>query len=388
MGIKGLLKFLRDKFPESIHNSINILSILFGKKSLWDMSGFIYKYKAAAEDRWMANIVNLFSLIYFFELNGASLVFDGKAPTEKGKTLDDRKQYSIENIKKAKQLEEDLEKFMTLDEISDLLKEEMTKIKELSLSKRTNLKNNVKKKPIEIDIKKIEKRINIIKNRSNCKPTSEDIIDIKKLADLFGIPWYQASGEAETFCAQMCKEGLAEVVVTEDMDILAYGCVPICVSKLDFTTDTCQVIITDDLLKHMKFTKKQMMEFCILCGNDYNKNAYKFGPAAAYKNMVKYGSIEKVRDDLFLKEEKFDWTCYKDYKKTRDIFNLSVKHLAMTSLEEEKHKEILHLKIWENKKDTEAIIEYLETNDILYWKKSIERCMTSGVKEREIVLKD
>ena len=44
------------------------------------------------------------------------------------------------------------------------------------------------------------------------------------------------------------------------------------------------------------FTKDQMIDFCIMCGTDYNNNIPKIGNAGAFKLIEKYKNIDNIPD--------------------------------------------------------------------------------------------
>jgi 5'-3' exonuclease len=64
-------------------------------------------------------------------------------------------------------------------------------------------------------IKEMERKI--------IKITKEHIYDTKRLMELFGVPCIIAQSEAESLCAVLCKKGIVDAVISEDMDVLATG---------------------------------------------------------------------------------------------------------------------------------------------------------------------
>lgn len=48
--------------------------------------------------------------------------------------------------------------------------------------------------------------------------------DVKELLGLLGIPYHDAPGEAEAECALLQQEGVVDAVLTEDVDVLMFGC--------------------------------------------------------------------------------------------------------------------------------------------------------------------
>lgn len=114
----------------------------------------------------------------------------------------------------------------------------------------------------------------------------------KKLFDILEVPYFDAPLEAETMCSDLCIRGKVKAVLSEDTDVLAYGS-PIFLSKIS-SDGSCLKIHYEDLLKKTSLTASQFLDFCIMCGTDYNKNIPRIGPARAYKLISEFGSIEKI----------------------------------------------------------------------------------------------
>jgi len=52
----------------------------------------------------------------------------------------------------------------------------------------------------------------------------------------------------------------------------------------------------EEILTQLKFTSAQFLDFCVMCGTDYNTNIFKVGPDKAYKLLQQYGSIEAIAE--------------------------------------------------------------------------------------------
>jgi 5'-3' exonuclease len=121
----------------------------------------------------------------------------------------------------------------------------------------------------------------------------EDFVIIKQLLDLLQVPHYYAVSEAEATCAHLCLNGQVDAVMTEDTDILAYGC-PFNLHKINVHTNTIMLIEMKSLLNMLNFSYPQFRDFCIMCGTDYNTNIPKIGPERAYRYLRDYKSIEHL----------------------------------------------------------------------------------------------
>merc|ERR1712146_823462 len=61
-------------------------------------------------------------------------------------------------------------------------------------------------------------------NKSNINITSEHINNLMLMFDIFHIPYIRANGEADNMLATLYKKKVIDACLTEDMDILVFGC--------------------------------------------------------------------------------------------------------------------------------------------------------------------
>ena len=69
-------------------------------------------------------------------------------------------------------------------------------------------------------------------------------------------------------------------------------------TKLDIYNDTFVEISNKNVLNILNITNKQLLDFCIMCGTDYNNNIPKIGPENAFKYISKYINIEEIEKNL------------------------------------------------------------------------------------------
>jgi 5'-3' exonuclease len=433
MGITDLFKTLR-RYDNLIRRE-KIFNVCFGKFIPMDISSYIYKFKAVAPDnqRWVTTLVNMITWFKSKHLIGICMVFDGKPPKEKDRTKSERSDEKKKMLQNIETLECDLITYQAEGIITDFLIETMNKINIAderngrkydvhddnsvvsrflgSAGKRAAVPKSdaketkdVKDNKVIIELDKLEKRKEKMESQVSCGPTGDDINLVKEILDNFGVPYFQASGEAETFCAQLCKAGLADTVISEDSDVLSYGTVKTLISKIEISTGDCDVVHLVDVHRALEMTHKEFLDFCILCGTDYNKNAKKLGPVTALKFIQKYKSIERV----MLNETKYDYSEYKNKEDVRNIFNLVKLHTAiignqsrvkrdsrgkdlyrernakMEDLSE--YKEIYRIPAWEDK-DIKIVLDFLDSKSIKYSQKTIEKWISERV-EVEFVVDD
>ncbi len=276
MGINGLFSFLKKKFPslfETVH-----FSQFRGKSFAIDVSGLIWKFKVVNPTKWLD------SFAYFiFALRQNQIhpifVYDGKAPVEKEKEKLRRNEQRVKLINKTEQLREDLDKYYNEGEASELLLE---KSKEL---KPNTLANVVQTQLLEQKYQQMKTQINNF--------TDEDRKKLQQLFDLAGVPTVTSPSEAETLCASLYHEKKVDAVVSGDSDVCAYQ-VENFLYEINHFNHTAIKVSFSRLLQALELTPTQFVDFCILCGTDYNDNIPKVGPVNAYKLIKECGSIEKI----------------------------------------------------------------------------------------------
>ena len=291
MGIKNLNKFLRDKCPqvfEPIH-----LSMYAYKKVAIDISLYLCKFKAVCGDRWITAFVNLIISLRRNEIH-CVFIFDGKAPPEKDLERAKRREEKEKLEMNIYKLDDALNEYHKTGEVADALTQLWVKRKtSLELPKRLLTPDKDKIDMVWITDKIKQKRNQII------DISTSDILLVKHLFDIMNVPYYTASGEAEKLCAKLCINGLVYAVLSEDTDLIAYK-TPRFLTKIDTTDDTCVVLEYDKILESMKMTPEQMLDFCIMCGTDYNDNVFKVGNQTAYKHLQTHGSIDEIAKNTSL----------------------------------------------------------------------------------------
>ena len=258
MGIKGLTTLIKTSAPSAIQTQN--LHHLTGKKVAIDASLFMYKmlinmrnanqsYLTSNNGKVVSHITGIFyKTANYLALNITPIyVFDGKPPSNKGDTI------------KARQ-----ERVAT----SKLAMEQATSEED---------KNNLEKQTIRL--------------------TKEHVDDIKQLLELMGVSYVQAHGEAEAYASEMCRKGMVDYVVTEDMDTLAFGCprmIRTCLDKSIKRKDIISIIDLDVVLQGFELTYDEFVDLCILCGCDYCPSIPKVGTVRSYNYIQNYRNIEAL----------------------------------------------------------------------------------------------
>lgn len=306
MGIHNLNKFLRTKCPQVFKN-IHISEFAYKKVAI-DITLFLCKFKAVCGEKWVSAFINLVSSLRRNEIH-CVFIFDNGAPIEKTTEKEERRKQQ-ENVKKRVfDLELALEKFKNTNQIDPILIELHSKLTPSEKPPRRLLGNNNNS---SIDMNAVENKIKKMKNYilNICE---EDFILARKLFDILNVPYYSAPLEAECACADLCKRGLVDAVLTEDTDVLAYGS-PIFLSKIDTSNDTCVQIVYSEVLEALNITSSEFLDLCIMFGCDYNKNINKVGIETAYKYILAYKTIDEIE-----KKKNLDVSVL-NHKRTRELF--------------------------------------------------------------------
>ena len=282
MGIKGLTTLIKTSAPSAIQTQN--LHHLTGKKVAIDASIFMYKmlinmrnanqsYLTSNNGKVVSHITGIFyKTANYLALNITPIyVFDGKPPSNKGDTIKARQERAA---------------------TSKLAMEQATSEED---------KNNLEKQTIRL--------------------TKEHVDDIKQLLELMGVSYVQAHGEAEAYASEMCRKGMVDYVVTEDMDTLAFGCprmIRTCLDKSIKRKDIISIIDLDTVLQGFELTYDEFVDLCILCGCDYCENIPRVGNKTAYTLIKKHRSIESILPAVKNIPDDYETK----YKESRDLFKM------------------------------------------------------------------
>jgi 5'-3' exonuclease len=289
MGIKNFNKFLREKSPnvfEKIH-----LSEYAYKKVAIDISLYLFKFKAVCGDRWITAFINLISTLRRNNVH-CIFVYDGKSPPEKDDEKAKRRNEKEKLQENVYKLNDALDNYHRTGVVENILQNlYKNRKKTISSHKRLLVEE-------EIDMRWIETKIEQ-KNKQLININATDFDCTKKLFDILGVPYCTAPAEAEKLCSKLCIDGLVDGVMSDDTDVIAYG-TPVFLTKIDTFGDTCIRISGESLLSELKLDRSELLDFCIMCGTDYNNNIYKVGVHTSYKHILSYKTIENMEQNTDL----------------------------------------------------------------------------------------
>lgn len=279
MGINKFHDFLRKKAPH-VYRQIH-LSEYAGKSIAVDISGLIYKYKILNKDRWFDSFAYLVMALRRNQIHPI-FIYDGEAPKEKDEEKTKRASKRQQAADKVFSLREALDKYYQTGEQSDILVSEMKVAGGPPAIGQT----------VVINPSALEKRYTHLESQI-VHFQEDELTALNKLFDMCGVPHMVSPSEAETMCASMALNGKVDAVISNDSDVCAYG-----VKKFLYDTnalnETCVEIDHDQVCQALELTPDQFLDFCIMCGTDYNDNITGIGPINAYRLIRTHGSIDKL----------------------------------------------------------------------------------------------
>jgi len=228
MGIRYLNRFLQDN---CLNNSIKKIHLSKLKNKVMVVDTSIYLYKFLSENRLMENMYSFISRFKKYNIK-LIFIFDGKPPLEKKELLQQRR---LEK-KKAE------EQYIVLN---DLLLNE----------------TDENKKKIEMEMEKLK--------RTFVKVNDEDVKNVKKLMDAFGVNYYDAPGEADQLCGYLVKNNKSWGCISDDTDMFLYKCNFI-LRNINLVKHTGILYDKVSILKDLEMTEDIFCQIMILSGTDYN----------------------------------------------------------------------------------------------------------------------
>jgi 5'-3' exonuclease len=255
-------------------------------------------------ERWLNGFLSLVSSFRKFNVHTV-FIYDTGSPQEK----------SIEKMKRRENFEKMEDRVYLLQESIDkfndtgIADESLFEFQEKRKINNVSLLNPGKK---VLDIKSIQYHVDKLKKHTT-KIEKVDFENSKKILKLMNVPYYQAPLEAETACSDLCIRNLVKAVISEDSDVLAYGA-PIFLTNYSCRDGSCDKYVYSEVIEAMDFTSDQFLDFCIMCGTDYNSNIPKIGSQKAYQLLKQYGSIEGIEKNTALD------TSILNYKRVRKMF--------------------------------------------------------------------
>ena len=131
-----------------------------------------------------------------------------------------------------------------------------------------------------------------------------------------GIPIIQAPASAESQCAQLVKNKVADFANSQDYDALLFGCPKLIRNftktarkkinnKWIYKKITPSIIYLNKTLKNLKINYFQLVDLSILIGTDYFEGIKKIGPRIALNLIRTHKNLENVMEKT---RDKYDFS--------------------------------------------------------------------------------
>lgn len=137
----------------------------------------------------------------------------------------------------------------------------------------------------------------------SCSVTHEMRYALIQRCNEMGLAFIVAPFEADAQMARLAQTGIVDLVITEDSDILVYGC-PRALFKVDFTTFQGQEIqlmknLADNITpSFLNWTHDMFVFWCIISGCDYCKGIPGIGIKLAHKIVRVHRTPSKIFNAL------------------------------------------------------------------------------------------
>ena len=228
MGIRYLNSFLKKTCRNSIH-TIH-LGELSNKRIVIDVS--IYLYQFEGDGVLIDSMKRFIDVLTQYNIQPL-FVFDGKPPIEKMKTICHRRE----------------QRRIAAVECAEMVSRIQT--------------NEFKEDNHKLETEYIKLR------RSSVEITRDKTDAVKQLFDDQNVPYCIAPSEADTICASMVLTNGFWGCMSDDMDMLVYGCRNI-IRDLDIDAHTAKLYVLPEILQELNITYDNFKRVCVISGTDYN----------------------------------------------------------------------------------------------------------------------
>jgi 5'-3' exonuclease len=263
------LNMLSPRLNKSEPHGMNPIDFITGQPATRvaiDVSGQIHKcmLRDPGTKKYITSMLNLLEKMYRNRIIPI-FVFDGSPPKEKEYVLVERRRVKTKaHIELTK-----IEKRLATPEINTVPQQRRTEL----LVAATKLK---------------QKTVSV---------RDEHINNVKTLFDIFGIKYIHMDMEADVVCSALVQHGLVDYCISEDTDLLAYGC-PRVIRNFKFSDELVDLYCLNEILTDLGLSHAEFVDMCILLGCDYTQRIIGIKGHIAYDLIKKYRSIEAILENI------------------------------------------------------------------------------------------
>ena len=278
MGIKDLYKYLHVKYPELF--KFMYYSEFIYKKIAIDMMNLLYVYKARDETNWLRNIIFFLNKLRKLKVHPVC-VFDGKTHILKQDTVQKRRNDRQKGKQRVDDLKEALDHYIDTNEVNPSL--------EILLQKKTEFRSKLTS---NILVTQIREYLNRQYKNYNIYFRTEELNNLKLLIESMGICVRNAENDAESFCSYLNRIGDVDIVLSNDSDVFFFGCKSV---LCKFTDDGGFYLTLESILNVLELEYDEFIDFCILCGTDFNISVKGIGFVRGLNIIKKYKSLDNIQ---------------------------------------------------------------------------------------------
>jgi len=184
---------------------------------------------------------------------------------------------------------------------------QQSKIKFNKIAKELHTYNGHDKVIKEMEMDKLRKQFISV--------TEEDVKNVKELFDAYGITYVSAKREADELCGALNREVYA--CLTEDTDIMAYGCKRI-FRYFSLLKHTVVVYNMAKIRNHLNMNLSDFQELCVCSGNDYITSTqnifYYYDIFKKYKETLQNGFLDWVLRKRYI--------SLQEYHQRKEIYDM------------------------------------------------------------------
>ncbi|MHA2339344.1 MAG: hypothetical protein ACXACX_18730 [Candidatus Hodarchaeales archaeon] len=131
------------------------------------------------------------------------------------------------------------------------------------------------------------------------------IQESKELLGALGVPYIESPASAESQCAYLVKQSIANYSNSQDYDSMLFGCPSLLQNlskslrrkvqgKWKYNKITPELISLKKTLRRIEITQFQLVDIGLLIGTDYFSGIRGLGPKKSVSLIKKYGQIENI----------------------------------------------------------------------------------------------
>ncbi|CAB3996104.1 Exonuclease 1 [Paramuricea clavata] len=161
----------------------------------------------------------------------------------------------------------------------------------VDLLERNEIKPYVVFDGLRLPTKELE-RVRRTRRREEIRAKANELRKEGELCRDRNIDYTVAPYEADAQIAYLMKHGQVDFAISEDSDLLAFGCQKV-LFKME-TSGMCDCIELSDALENLGMTQTKVLEMCIVAGCDYLPNIRGIGINKARKLVVEEADLMKA----------------------------------------------------------------------------------------------